>query len=55
MSLTVHQVRRHIPLPAIRNPWLAWAVVFVGLVMLYDSYDGNGRDMPFPFGAITPW
>ena len=51
----VSTVRSKIPLPKVDNRWLAWGLVFVGLVFLYDSYDGHGRDMPFPFGAITPW
>ena len=55
MALTVSQVRRNIPLPEVRSPLLAWALVFVGLVFLYDSYDGSGKDLPFPLGAITPW
>lgn len=49
------QVRSHIPIPVNARKWVAWGLVFVGLVWLYDSYDGSGKDLPFPFGAITPW
>ena len=51
----VASVRRKIPLPTVDNRLLAWGLVIIGLVWLYDSYDGHGRDLPFPFGAITPW
>ena len=55
MALTAAQVRRKIPLPKVRSPLLAWTLVFVGLVFLYDSYDGSGKELPFPFGSLTPW
>lgn len=51
----VAAVRKKIPLPTVDNRWLAWGLIIIGLTWLYDSYDGHGRDLPFPFGAITPW
>jgi|HubBroStandDraft_5_1064220.scaffolds.fasta_scaffold584749_2 hypothetical protein len=26
-----------------------------GSLLLYDAFDGRGKKMPWPGGAITPW
>ena len=59
MALTAAQVRRKIPVPEIKSHGTALAVsvvvLVVGFCWLYDAFDGQGRDMPFPLGAFTPW
>lgn len=27
----------------------------VGALLLYDAFDGRGKKMPWPGGAIAPW
>jgi hypothetical protein len=59
MALTARGVRRKIPVPVIRSHGLGLilgsAVLVIGFAWLFDAFDGQGREMPFPFGAITPW
>ena len=57
--LTAQHVRNMIPVPVIHSHGLALiigGIVFIiGLAWIYDAYDGQGLDAPFPFGAILPW
>ncbi len=27
----------------------------IGSFLLYDAFDGRGKKMPWPGGAVTPW
>lgn len=27
----------------------------VGALLVYDAFDGRGKKMPWPMGAIAPW
>lgn len=38
------------------------AEIFIGVIMflfgallVYDAFDGRGKKMPWPMGAIAPW
>lgn len=32
------------------------AILFMlGALLLYDAFDGRGRHLPWPLGAIAPW
>ena len=53
--LTAQSVRDKIPLPKMPNRFLGWVVLALGLVILYDAYDGRGREASFPLGSILPW
>jgi hypothetical protein len=35
---------------------LVGAVLFlIGALLLWDAFDGRGKHMPWPMGAIAPW
>jgi hypothetical protein len=35
---------------------LIGAILFlVGALLLYDAFDGRGKKIPWPLGAIAPW
>jgi hypothetical protein len=55
VAFTASTLRSHIPLPKMPYPILGWAVLAIGFIILYDAYDGRGREMTFPLGAITPF
>lgn len=27
----------------------------VGALLVYDAFDGRGKKIPWPFGAVAPW
>lgn len=57
--MTAEGIRGKLPVPVIKSHGLGLllgTVAFViGLCWLFDSFDGQGRDAPFPLGAILPW
>ena len=59
MAITAENVRAALPVPVIRSHGLAVVagsvVVIVGFCWLYDAFDGQGRNPPFPLGAIFPF
>lgn len=35
--------------------FLGAALFLIGALLLYDAFDGRGKKMPWPGGAIAPW
>lgn len=31
------------------------ALFLIGALLVYDAFDGRGKKIPWPLGAITPW
>lgn len=59
MPLTAQHIRDKLPVPVIKSHGAALALgtiaAVIGFCWLYDAFDGQGRDAPFPLGAILPW
>ncbi len=57
--ITADRIRQWVPVPVIRSHMgavLAGSVLLiVGFAWLYDAFDGQGRQPPFPMGAIFPF
>ena len=53
--ITPETVRGRIPFPRIENRLIGWTVFIIGLVILFDSYDGAGRSKSWPASAILPF
>lgn len=34
---------------------IGFVLFMAGALLLYDAFDGRGRKMPWPGGAIAPW
>lgn len=30
-------------------------VFLIGALLVYDAFDGRGKKLPWPMGAIAPW
>lgn len=53
--ITPASARSKIPLPRIENRLLGWAVFILGIIILFDSYDGSGRSKSWAASAILPF
>jgi len=55
MPLNAQAVRGAVPLPKLPHPLLGWALLLLGALMLYDAYDGRGKQGPWPASTLFPW
>jgi hypothetical protein len=55
MALTAESIRNKIPIPKFPHPVIGWLLFFAAAIVLYDSYDGRGKQGPYPVSTIFPW
>lgn len=55
VAFNAQAVRNAVPLPKMPHALLGWTLLLVASVMLYDAYDGRGRQGPWPASTIFPW
>jgi hypothetical protein len=34
---------------------LGFVVTIIGLLLLWDAFDGRNKKMPWPLGGLAPW
>jgi hypothetical protein len=57
--ITAENVRAKLPVPVIKSHGLGLLLGTVAFVVaacwLYDAYDGQGRQGPWPVSTLFPW
>lgn len=55
MTVNAQTIRNSIPVPRLPHPLLGWALFLLGAVILYDAFDGRGKQGPWPASTLFPW